>query len=275
MPIPYLILNPDGTTRQDTYPVDSFSELAGIEPEGVYTVARTYSRIRAIGLKAHIDRLEESAGLSGLSLTLDRVRLRAGLRSLLHQTGYPETRFRITIPFGEPGSVLLAAEPLKPVPDVLRREGVSTATCFISRPVPRAKLNAWLAQRKAIRESLPSGCYEGIILTEDGHLKEGLSSNIYVVLQGRLHTAEEEVLHGITRQIVLSLARHHIPVSHDLIHVRSIHNLDEAFITSSSREVLPIVRIDDIVIGSGKPGPTTVRLAREYRSWVEANLVDI
>jgi len=275
MTIPYRILRPDFPVEAGHYPVDSFSDITELEPRGVYTIARTYNGTSAIGLTAHLDRLEESAHLSGINVVLPRERLRSELRSLINQERYPETRFRITIPLTQPDVIILAVERLQPVPDELRRKGVAVATCVVSRPVPRAKTNAWLAQRKTIRATLPKDCYEGIIRTEKGNLKEGLSSNIYAILSGDLYTAEEDVLHGITRKIVLKLAAEKTAIKYKPIPGDAIALLEEAFLTSSSREVVPIVRIDGHSIGSGSPGPFTMQLADEYRSWVKANLVEI
>ena len=198
--------------------------------------------------------------------------LRSGLRQLLEYAGFPETRFRITIPFNDPSTVILAGELLAAMPESLSQNGVPVATCAGSRSLPRAKRNAWLHQRQKIRDSLPPGCYEGLIRNDEGQILEGLSSNFYGIQAGRLLTAEDGILHGITRSIVLELAAKELPVDLHPVATTMIPSLDEAFLTSSSRAVVPIVSIDEHPIGSGLPGSCTRKLADGYRKWVEENL---
>lgn len=275
MPIPTIILQQGQPPAHSSYAVNSFRELPGLEPEGVYTIARTYGGSACIHLDAHLDRLEESARLSGTPFALNRSSLRTGLRTLIQSSGYTETRFRITIPFNDLSTVILAAEPLQVVPHALRKSGVSVTTCEGARSIPRAKRNAWLQQRQAIREQLPPDCSEGIIRNEKGLLLEGLSSNFYAVFDGTMYTAEENVLHGITRRVVLEVADGLLPIALEPIHTDWLPQLEEAFLTSSSREVLSITRIDGRSISGGKPGPLTLELAARYHTWVEANLEQI
>ena len=74
-------------------------------------------------LDAHLDRLEESARLSGIPLELDRARLRAALRDALHAAGFPDAKFRITVPREDPSRLYLALEPFQPVPEDVQRNG--------------------------------------------------------------------------------------------------------------------------------------------------------
>src|ERR1051325_9470247 len=94
---PICILPPDAVTRPQ-YTAESLADAANKEPQGVYTVARTYERNKALLLNDHLDRLERSAQLEGITVTLDRPALRTALRNLIEQSGYTESRFRITIP---------------------------------------------------------------------------------------------------------------------------------------------------------------------------------
>jgi branched-subunit amino acid aminotransferase/4-amino-4-deoxychorismate lyase len=104
----------------------------------------------------------------------------------------------------------------------------------------------------------------------DGTILEGLSSNFFGVRGNSLWTADEGVLNGITRKVVMDEARKAgIPVHFTPLELDELKSLDEAFITSSSRAVLPVVQIDEWVIGSGAPGPITKTLLDRYNQWVE------
>src|SRR5947207_8201223 len=95
--IPISILTPQGVISAP-YVADSLADAALKEPQGVYTVARTYERNKALLLNDHLDRLERSALLEGISVTLDRPALRAALHDLIDQSGIADSRCRITIP---------------------------------------------------------------------------------------------------------------------------------------------------------------------------------
>jgi branched-chain amino acid aminotransferase len=275
MSIPVKWLLPNGSLVDAPIAASSLNEVASKEPEGVYTVARTFQANRVVLLDAHLDRLEESARLEGIELALDRGALRKGLKRLIEESKYPESRFRITIPKGEPDRIWLAAEPLQQVSATYRRHGVAVETCKITRPNPKAKSNAWVNLRNEAVKSISEQTYEGIILNKDAYLMEGFSSNFYAILESKLHTAEEEILHGIARRIILEIAPGRIPLSFKPIHIDQLQQIEEAFLTSSSRGIVPIVRINDFTIGDGKPGERTHQLSAAYKQWVGKHMQPI
>ena len=270
-PIPTAILLPDGTLAPAPYTAHSLAEVAAHEPQGVYTVARTFQHDRALLLDAHLDRMEKSARLVGIPLELDRAKLRAALRTLIHRAGYPESRFRITVPRDAPERVYLAVEPLHPVPERIMREGAHVITVPLTRPNPVAKTTDWVKKRQPAYEQLPPDVYEGILVDAEGFLREGMSSNFYGVLDGTLHTAGKGVLEGITRLAVLEIAPQVLPVAMSPIHKRDVPRLSEAMLTSSSRGVVPITRIDGQPVGDGRVGSVVRRLGQLYNAWTEAH----
>jgi D-alanine transaminase len=104
-------------------------------------------------------------------------------------------------------------------------------------------------------------------MVEDGHVTEGTSNNAYIVVGGRIVTRHlgEEILHGITRSAVLRFAREaQMTVEERPFTVEEARAADEAFVTSASTFVMPVVRIDDAAIGDGRPGPVATRLREVY-----------
>ncbi len=274
MPIPIKILQPDGTIGDAPITAGSLNDLALREPEGIYTVARTFERVKAVLFGAHLDRLEESAHIEGIHARMDRTALRAALVQLLEESENAESRFRITIPRAQPELTWLAAEPLMLLPPELKLRGVSAATYAVTRPNPKSKSNAWVSLRNQAIKDLPPLAYEGIILHQ-GRLMEGFSSNVYVVKRGVLFTADHGILHGIARQIVLQVVPGIIPLQFEAIEMRALSQAQEAFLTSSSRGVVPIVQVDATIIGGGKPGPITHRISQAYDTWVSEHLEPI
>ena len=270
-PIPtYILSDAAGEhARLEPAPFTAYSlpEAVAHEPTGVYTVARTFKGDHALLLDAHLDRLEQSAQLVGIPLALDRARLRAALRDLLHQAGFPDAKFRITVPQSDPGQIYLSLEPLVPVPAEVLQQGAHVITSPFVRPDPVAKRTDWMDMRRPVQEKLGNGVYEAVLVSAEGRLLEGLSTNFYGVLAGELRTAGSGILEGITRKAVLQIAPEVVPVRLDALHRDDVPHLTEAFLTSSGRGVVPVVQVDDVVIGDGSVGPLTRAIGERYDTW--------
>ncbi|MCZ2099628.1 MAG: aminotransferase class IV, partial [Anaerolineae bacterium] len=144
-----------------------------------------------------------------------------------------------------------------------------------ARHNPAAKTTDWLQDRVAVEKSLPPGIYTGLLLSKTGDILEGLSSNFYAILHSELRSAGSGVLPGIAQQIVYEVTPDIVPLRQDPINVFDIPRLEEAFITSSSRGIVPVVAIDGITIGSGKPGEKTQALRQRYLAWVDTHLEEL
>ncbi|MFW5884442.1 MAG: aminotransferase class IV [bacterium] len=222
----------------------------------------------------------------------------AGLRSArLRLAAHPDDRTAS----GDP-VLTLTAEPFAgPSPEV-RAHGVSCRTApHAARANPRAKQTSWLADRAHLgdgdaRPTSPGAArvhhapYEWLLLDDEERILEGASSNFYAVFPGagatgqgpasgaatgpgaaprgggafELRTAGEGILPGIARSIVLEVAPGVATLRLVAPRVAELSEAREAFLTSSSRGVVPVVRIDARSVGSGEPGPVTREIARRY-----------
>lgn len=265
------VLTPDGLRPAD-YAAGSLAEAAQHEPaDGVYTVTNTYNTFQVLKLDAHLDRLEDSARRRYIPLRLDRQALRAALRTMIAEAGFGDVRFRVTVPGAQPDRLILSLEPFSPPPPEVYAQGVRCVTLPDSaRDDPAVKSTGWIAARE--RFTLPPGIYTGLLLDSAGRILEGMSSNFYAVLDGELRTAGEGALPGIAQQIVLAIAPDVLPVRRQAVYVRDLPQVDEAFITSSSRGIVPVVEIDGVPIGAGVPGDVVKALRRAYNAWVDAHL---
>jgi branched-chain amino acid aminotransferase len=272
--IPTYVLTP-ADLAPAPYRVTSLTEAVAHEPQGVYTVARTFHGDHALLFDAHLDRLEQSARLMNIPLHLDRARLRAALRELLHDAAYPDAKFRITVPQDQPDHVYLGLEPYHPVPAAIMQQGAHVVTVPLVRQNPVIKTTVWMTIRQPTVNTLPPRTYEGILLSEDGRLLEGLSSNFYGVLDGVLWTAGDGVLQGITRRAVLELAPAILPVRLNALHTADVPRLTEAMITSSGRGVVPVTTIDGSPVGDGRVGPIVTAVIEDYAAWTEAHIEPI
>lgn len=250
----------------------SLSEASSTLPSGSYTTLRTYLGNRVLRLDRHLGRLEESVALQRQPAKLDAEGVRSALRAALLATGHPESRLRLTF---APPRVFVAVEPFEPLAESFYRDGVACATLPFQRDNPHAKDTRFIATAGSAYGSLPEGVHEGLLVAEDQSVLEGLSSNFFVVRMGALYTEEERVLLGVTRALVLEVAAGLLPVEHRAVRKPELAEASEAFITSVSREVLPVVAIDGRAIRGGRPGPKTRAIMAAFAELVrkEAKVV--
>ncbi len=259
----------------------TMSEASAELPEGAYTTFRTYKRRRVLRLNQHFRRLEESLALTGKHLgMIDDAMARRAIGRIIAMLNYTESRIRLTY---VPEGLLISIEPFTPYPQEMYETGVHCVTVSLNRNNPHAKSTTFIASAAEAYKSLPEGAHEGLMIADDGAVLEGLSSNFFALTpspqrggegrgEGRnliLQTEEARVLIGVTRSLVLEVARDVVPVIAEAVKYNDLPTVGECFITSVSREILPVVKIDQLVIGDGTPGPVTRELMRRFRELVE------
>ncbi|QPC84870.1 aminotransferase class IV family protein [Phototrophicus methaneseepsis] len=269
-------LTPDGL-QPVNYEADSLAEAAQYEPDnGVYTVANSFNKTQVLKIDAHLDRLEDSARRANIPLQLDRQHLRSALRQMILEANFGDVRFRVTVSAQSPGTFILSIEPFAPPNTALIEQGVRCITAPNSaRESAETKSTHWMHARKALQEAMPSDIYDTFLLDVNGYIMEGLGANFYAIFKDELRTANSGVLQGISRQIVLEVAPAIIHVNAKAVHKTQISRFTEAFLTSSSRGIIPVVEIDGIIIGDGKPGPNTLALRDAYQRWVHTHLEEL
>jgi len=257
--------------------ISTLDQASSTLPEGAYTTFRTYPNGMALQLEEHFKRLEYSTRLAGYSLILERSSLRNCIRTALNKFQAPIARVRLVVPFSpDLGRIYIFVGALSVPDDHDRQNGVRVISRQFQRSTPGAKLTGFIQATKQIREHLPYGIEEIIMLDNHQRFLEGLTSNFYAVIKGEIWTAGEGVLSGITRQFVLEIAHTAgIKVNFSPPSQASIKEFEEAFITSTSRAVLPVTEIDGIPIGSGIPGPITTVLMELFNSRVEKEIEPI
>jgi branched-subunit amino acid aminotransferase/4-amino-4-deoxychorismate lyase len=234
-------------------------------PEGAYTTLRTYDGVRLLRLEQHLSRLEESVALQGRPAVVDRPLARAAIRAALAATGHPESRLRLTF---APPRLFVSVEPFLPLPAQAYETGAACVTLDVRRDNPHAKDTRFIATAQDAYRTLPPGVEEGLLVAADGAILEGLSSNFFAVVDGRLRTEGERVLYGITRSLALEVAARVLPVVQLAATRDELPTLEEAFLTSVSRELLPVVAIDGRRVGDGRVGPRTRAIIAAFAATV-------
>lgn len=251
---------------------------AGEASESAYTVAHTISGRRTIHLNRHLTRLFDSVSRLGYSTPWSEAQIRCYLCACIEHLQLEQSRFRITLP--QDGSLVLSIEPYAGLPAQLRRDGVVCATALhAARSEAETKTTQWIENRKKV---MREHAYETLLCGPDNAILEGTSSNFFAVCSsvptegsddGResavVYTAGEGVLKGITRSVVLELCSEFARVEYTPVTRDALGHVQEAFITSSTRGIVPVRTIDNYHFG--RPGSVTVALMKKYDAWVEAH----
>jgi branched-chain amino acid aminotransferase len=253
--------------------------------DSVYETLRTYGG-RPFHLDRHSARLRRSAGRLGIEIPLADAALASRLDEVLEKARNTESYIRIIVSRGvgdmsyRPDrvvgpTVVVIVKPLELFPDTWYTDGIEVAVVSVRRNHPDAldpaiKSSNLLNNILAIREAQARGAAEAILLNQRGEVAEGTSSNVFVVREGRVATPplHAGILPGITREVVLELcAGLGIDGREETLAPESLAAADEVFMTSTLKEAAPVRRIDGKAVGSGKPGPVTLRILSAFRDY--------
>jgi branched-chain amino acid aminotransferase len=259
--------------------------------DAVFETIRTYGGV-PFALDQHLERLSESAARVYIELPVPIETLRGEVLKIVEAAGNAEAFIRIMITRGcgetlglDPGLAknpmyVVIAMPLEPPPASFYEQGIKTATYRTQRfadeaDATGAKLVNYLISVLAMREARKVGAAEALIVDRGGQVLEGSTSNVFLLEGGRLVTppGSAGILLGITRRYLLEVAREAgLAVEEQTISVERLLRADELVITSSIREIVPVVAVDGKTIGSGAVGPVARDLLRRFREKVRKSV---
>jgi len=258
---------------------------------GLFETMRAY-RGKIFLLERHLKRLLGSAEIIGISSSLSEIDLGRACLGTLRANGLEDARLRLTVSRGEvdtfPGTgisstptVLVTAKGYTPLSAGTYNRGFKAGVSSLRRChqslISRIKSANYLVSVLARMEAETAGLDEALLLNESGFIAEGSVSNIFFATSSRLVTPplESGILPGITREVVIELADTlGINVAERDVRLADLGQFDEAFLTNSVMEIMPLVAVRDdagqtVTIGSGKPGEVTRRLMTAYKEMVE------
>ena len=248
-----------------------FEDFAAGGEMGIFESLRTY-RGKIFRLEDHLKRFMESAQTAGLSSRISLAALRQELKSALHafMIQGPDPREDLFIRLsGWKGKTYVFIGQRKHA-EALYQEGIALKTS----PVKRSLTNAVPAEVKtsayhnAVLASLePGTAYEWLFLDRSGFVTEVRIGNFFILKDGGLKTPSTQgILNGVTRRFVIECARQlEIPVQETLITRHEVYNADEAFLTNTSWEILPVRELDGRLIGRKIPGLLTLKLHEIFK----------
>jgi branched-chain amino acid aminotransferase len=251
--------------------------------DGVFEGIRSYCG-EVFRCKEHVDRLYNSARAIALEIPLSKEEMTAAIRRTLDINDLTDAYIRVVVTRGvgtlgldptkcpEP-QVIIITDEISLYPRKYYEEGLEVVTVPTMRNYhnalsPKIKSLNYLNNILAKLEGLQAGVIEAIMLNSEGYVAECTGDNIFIVTEGTLVTPPPEagILEGITREVVMELAQEEgIPVKEQQLTRVDLYVADEAFLTGTAAELVPVVRIDSRDIGDGTPGQITHRLLERYR----------
>ncbi|HEX7194659.1 MAG TPA: branched-chain-amino-acid transaminase [Chthoniobacterales bacterium] len=251
--------------------------------DGVFEGIRFYND-RVFRLDEHVDRLWHSARAIALDVPISKSEVIVATLETIRQNDLHDGYIRLIVTRGVGSlglspdscrrpSVIIIAATIVLYPEELYQKGLSMVTCSTRRTSPaalspRIKSLNYLNNILAKLEAQNANAGEGLMLNEQGYVAECTGDNIFIVRSGEILTPHinSGILSGVTRTVVFELAREHqIPILERELTRYDIYTADECFLTGTAAEVIPAVQLDRILIGTGQPGPITLKLIASFR----------
>lgn len=269
----------NGSFLEDEDAKISALDLGLIRGYGVFDYMRTYKG-KPFHLNEHLLRLQYSAEQIGLDLSISLQEVRGIIEHLLEKCRYPESSIKIIatggissdylMPQSNP-SLIVHVYSHNGYPDSHYSDGIKAITTPLFRSIPLSKTIQYTPAIIALREAHLQNAQEALYLNSRSEILEATTSNFFAFKDDVLITPpQEEILLGITREVVLRLAKDHFKIDVRPLPYEEIETLSEAFISASNKEVMPLVQIDDIAIGSGKVGKNTQRMMQLFETYTQS-----
>lgn len=239
--------------------------LRGDEPEfaysyGVFETIRTYDR-KPFALVQHLRRLHQSAAALHLPIAYSTATIKRWV--LQHCTNQPDQRIKI---IAAPQRIYILSQPLVIAPTVYH--GVAVQLRQVARSTPQVKSIAYGVEFQAHTAAQAAGYYDALIMNRQQQILELAYANFFCVRRNTIITPARNILFGVTRAIVIQLARRHYRLQFRSLAKTAALTADECFLTQTSTGIVPIVRINRQRIGNGTPGPVTTHLMTLFKEYV-------
>lgn len=260
--------------------------------DSVYEVIRTYQGIPFL-LQEHLDRLWHSASKLDMAFSFDENHIVKEVNTCLGELGQESAYIRIIVTRGQgplqldpvsagANNVVVIAKEFKAYPKEWYDNGVNILISHVERTSIRAidpniKSGNYLNNIMAFIHAKKQKAFDAIMLNNEGFITEGTTHNIWVVKNGRAYTPplHAGILEGITRKTILILAKKNgIEVEQKNMTAEELINADECFMTSTTKEVIPVTQVNNAPIGTGEPGVITSQLHSLYRDFIKQQIAN-
>lgn len=244
----------------------------------VFDFFRTYSGHKPFMFDCHVDRLFNSAKSIGLSMPWSKESIKNIIVSTLEKND-AEKEFAVrTVVTGGVSASLAPTNPTLMVilddvlnfPKSMYENGIEVTTINHKRYNPDSKTTHYVEAIRRWQEMQKEGVGE-ILYTSDDSILEGTFSNFFCVVGNKLVTAKDNILPGITRRVVIEELKHGVPIEVRDLKLHELDSATEAFISVSGKGIVPVVVIDDKMIGDGRVGPVTKAVMNKFNEFVASD----
>ena len=249
--------------------------------QGCFETMRAYGG-RIFRLEDHLDRLSASAKFLGTRAPADRRRLGRQLTQVLKRSGLKDAVVRVALLPQRNGEALpsIVVQPVSRPSASAYQRGIRVAVVparkfSVGAITPQAKYSARLGSVLAVMDAQLRGVDEALFMDAIGSITESTASNFGIVRRGVICTPPcwMGLLAGITRDVLFELAHAlSLPIREIPLTRHDVYNAEEAFLSSTLKEMLPVARVDGRRIGTGRPGPITKRLRHAFQELVRREL---
>jgi D-alanine transaminase/branched-chain amino acid aminotransferase len=252
------------------------TDLALLRAYGIFDFFRLVD-LKPLFFRDHIERFYASADRLRLKCPVGRKHLRNLILELIEANQIKNSGIRLVLTGGESpngyaiGNPTLFAlnEPINPLPEKHFTKGIKLISHEYLRDIPDVKTINYLMGIYMMPEVQEKGATD-LLYHWNGKISELTRSNFFIVDQhDKIITPGEGILKGINRKHVLELAKKHFEVEERDLFMEELKNAKEAFITGTTKKVMPVVQVDDLVFGNGKPGEMTIKLQNLYDDYMD------
>ena len=269
----------DGRYVDEDECVLSVKDIIVLRGFGVFDFLITYNK-RPFYLKEHVQRLETSAKKIGLKLRHTKEEICDIVEETIRRnTHHDESNIRIVYTGGVSsdgvtpegnGYLIVMVTPKHQLPEWWYSDGAKLVTAEIERFIPGAKSTNYLTAVWALERAHAMDAIESIYVDRNNRLLEGTTTNFFCFKENKLITPKLDILPGITRSVLVDLVKGHFDLDVREIQKDELSSMEEVFISASNKEIVPIIQVDDIVIGDGQPGPRTQKVMQLFRDYTTA-----
>jgi len=253
----------------------SLRDIGILRGYGVFDFIRTYNG-KLFAFKEHYMRLKNSAKILNLKIPISEKELKEVIKKLISKNKMKESNIRMVLTGGESSDAItyhsssfyILIENPKIFYESIYKKGIKLITYEYLRSIPSAKTLDYIMAVKLQPLKKRQKAFE-ILYTYKGNILEATTSNFFLFIKDTLITPKENVLFGITRQCVITLAKNIFKIEERQISLKELESATEAFITSSNKEIVPVIKIDNKIIGNGKVGNNTKKLMQLFRTFTE------
>ena len=253
-------------------------DLGVLRGYGVFDVMKTVNG-KIFLFDEHFKRLSDSADYLGVKLPAQKSEIEEAIKKLISKNKIKQASIRIVLTGGRsadamhlgsktPTLYILVSE-FKPLGLGLFKNGIKLVTVEHSRDAAETKTTNYVEAVRVINERQKKEKFFEILYVSNGLVLEASTSNFFAFVNGKLVAPKDNILKGITRNLVIKLVKKEFEVEERPLKKRELDLAAEAFITATNKDIVPVVQIDGKKIGGGKPGKNTKRLMEIFAEFVK------